>query len=464
VIVVFVLAEVLLLAGGFALDQPLLGAALAAALVFLIIAYRHPAAAWLLVWLASPFSVETRIPGGHALYLPAEPMIALALLAWGCRALERGSLRIPRSGLHAPLAALAAAALLSALFSPFASLGIKAWVAAAGYVAFGYLYWFLNPREAADLKRWAPWVVGFSALWGLYGTVRVLAEGVSLRHAYGAARPFFTEHGAYGAYLAMTLPLALLLTVERRGRAQALYAAASLAITLGILFSLTRAAWVSLALVLPLTAVLWAWWRRRALKPLAVVAALGATVLIVLWGSGSGERLSRHAESIIHAGDVSNLERVNRWMAATEMVRDRPVLGVGLAAYPGMYPVYRRKLVLTELAYQHMGPHSELFRLLSEMGIVGFLAAAWFLGAAAILGFRVFRRSADPRARLLSLALLAGLGTYVVHALFRTYLDLEKVAIPFWASLGMIAAMGREFQEAGARPSIRVSPGETSAA
>jgi O-antigen ligase len=104
-------------------------------------------------------------------------------------------------------------------------------------------------------------------------------------------------------------------------------------------------------------------------------------------------------------------------------------------------------VVLTELAYQHMGAHSEVFRMLSESGIVGFVLACWFLGAAALLGFKAFVRSADPRARLFSLALLAALGTYSIHALFRSYLDLEKVAVPFWAALGSIAGLGRGLEQ-----------------
>jgi hypothetical protein len=78
------------------------------------------------------------------------------------------------------------------------------------------------------------------------------------------------------------------------------------------------------------------------------------------------------------------------------------------------------------------------------MGVVGLLAGCWFLGAAALLGLRTFRRAADPRARLIALALLSGLGTYAIHGLFNSYLGLDKVTIPFWSALGVLAAQGRE--------------------
>jgi O-antigen ligase len=111
-----------------------------------------------------------------------------------------------------------------------------------------------------------------------------------------------------------------------------------------------------------------------------------------------------------------------------------------MAAYPG----YRRKVVLTEMVYQHMGVHSEPLRILSETGTVGFLASLWFLAAAVALGLRVFIRARDPRLSLLALAIVSGIATYVIHSVFNSYPGIDKVTIPFWASLGVIAALGRE--------------------
>jgi len=437
----FILAEAVLLLAGLLLGQPLLGAAIAAAVVFLILAYRHPNLAWILVWLAFPFSIEKVIPGGHALFVPTEPMVALALLAWSVRFLER-PVRLPRGALSAPLWTLAAVTFLSVLGSSVPVLGVKGMIAATGYVLFAYVYCLSTCDDPGIVERSIPWIVGSGAAWGLYGSIRVLHEGLTLQSAYGAARPFFPEHGAYAAYLAMILPGALLFALERRGRERLLYAGASLAITLGIGLSLTRAAWVSLALVLPPLVALWSWWR-RSLRSVALIGGVAAIVALILAGFGAGARIETHSGTIAATGDVSNLERFNRWMAAVEMVKDRPLLGVGYDAYPYVYSRYRRKLILTEMAYVHSGAHSEVFRLLAESGILGFLAATWLLITAGALGFRTFVASSDPRTKLIVLAVLGGLGTYAVHGLFRTYIDLEKVAIPFWASLGVLAALGR---------------------
>jgi O-antigen ligase len=433
-------AEAALFIAGALLGRPFLGVAAVAALVFFLIAYRSPKIAWALVWVAFPFSLEMSLPGGNAIYVPTEPMMILSILAWALRAPADGRLQIPRSRVHAPLVALALVALASVALSRFPLLGFKAWIAAVAYAAFGYGFCFLNLRSQ-DFKQWVPWVVGPAGFWGLYGAIRVLLAGVSATHAYGAARPYFPEHGTYSAYLAMTFPLAFFAALESRGRERMLYAAGGLAIALGITLSFTRAAWVSLVLVIPLAASVWAV-RRRTIRPLAWAGGLALLIGIAVAGLGAERGITRHAESVVETDNVSNLERVNRWMAAAEMARKRPLLGVGYGIYPAEYPEYRRKLVLTDQAYFHMGAHSEPLRVLSETGVAGVGVALWLLGAVLLTGIRAFR-SIDERESWVVLAVLAGLGTYLIHSVFNSYPGVDKVTIPFWASVGMLAGVGR---------------------
>lgn len=442
-----VLAEVALFIGGVLLGHAFLGAAAAAALVYLIVAYHRPRLAWALVWVAFPFSIEMRLPGGNAIYVPTEPMMILALLAWALRVPSRGRLRIPHSPLNAPLLALAAVALGSVAFSPYPLLGLKAWLIAVVYAGFAYGFCFLMLGDRTASEKWVPWVVGWGAFWGLYGAIRELAAGVSAQNAYGAARPFFPEHGTYSLYLTMLLPLALLAALQNRGRARLLYAASTLAIGFSVALSFTRAAWLSVVLVIPVTACIWAL-RRRSMKPLALVGGLGVLVVAALAGIGAEGRITRHAGSIVESENVSNLERVNRWMAAAEMTRTHPWLGVGYGEYPAEYPEFRRKVVVTDQTYFHMGAHSEPLRVLSETGAAGFAVSLWLLIVALGLGLRAYRQAHDPLTSLLALALLSGLAIYLIHSVFNSYPGVDKVTIPFWASIGLLAGINRANSDA----------------
>lgn len=449
VLLIVVAAEAALLALGWRTEHPWVSVALAAGIAFFLLAFRWPDLAWGLTWAAFPFSVQRLLPGGSAIQMPTEPMIALALGALACRALWRPSLRLPASPLHAPLAVLAAVALLSSVLGAHPVIGLKAWIAAAGYAAFGYLYFFTTPCDPARRDRWIRLAVISGAVWGLYGAVRVLLSGAGLRTAYGAARPFFAEHGTYSAFLAMLLPLAFLLAVERRGPARWGHTAAFLSMAFGIVLSFTRAAWVSVVVVLPLTALAWSR-GRRSVRPVAFAAGLTVLIAAVVLSLGASKNLTKHVESIADTESVSNLERLNRWMAALNMAQHHPWLGVGYGAYPAEYLRYRRKLIVTDEARQYMGAHSEPLRLLSETGLIGLGAALWLLWTAAAVGMRVVRHGADPGSRLLAMGVLAGLGTYAIHGLFNAYLGIDKAAVPFWTGLGVLAALGRRAGSGGA--------------
>lgn len=430
--------EILLVAVGTRFELPLLPVGCLFALAFFLLAFRSPDVAWAVIWIAFPFSIEVLLPGGAAMQMPSEPMIMLALLAWVFRGILGGRWRIPYSPVHAPLATLAAVAMLSALTGLFPLVGLKAWTTAAGYCAFGYTYFLSEPCSSERRSRWVRLVVISGAFWGVYGAVRGILLGTSVRAAYGLARPFFLEHGTYSAFLAMILPLSILLTMERRGRARWGYAFTTACIGTGILLSFTRAAWLSIAIVVPVMLVLWRGAGR--LRNLFLPAAAVLTVVALLAGSGIVHRITHHAISVTDPENVSNLERVNRWIAAIEMVKEHPVLGVGYGAYAPSYPRYRRKLVVTELAYRYMGAHSEPLRVMSEMGAVGFLTVLWLLATVALAGVRAVRWG-DPANRLLAFGVLAGLATYVIHGFFNTYLAIDKIAVPFWSGLGTIASL-----------------------
>lgn len=419
---------------------PVAAAAVALGALYLLLAFRAPEVAWSLTFVSMPFSVEVVLPGGVATYLPTEPMIVLALAGWTGRLLSAGRFRLRPSPLHVPLAVTAVLALDSIVWGRFHAAGLKAWLVAAVYAGFGYLYFASTACGEGRRDRWVGLVSAVGAGWGLYGAIRVAVLGASLQTAYGAARPFFTEHGTYGAFLCLLLPIPLFEALERRGAVRAAFAAAFVAIFLGAALSFTRASWLSLLLVLPIAVIAWMA-RKRTWRALVMPVSLTAAAVLLVVSLGVAARLARHAETVVETENVSNLERVNRWMAAWEMTRDHPWTGVGYGAYAAEYPAYRRKAIVTELAYHHMGAHSEAFRLLSEMGWPGLFAGLWLLGAAGTAGWRTFHRARDPKVARLALAVTAGLATYAIHGLFNSYLGIDKVTLPFWMGLGVLAAL-----------------------
>lgn len=452
------ISEVLLVSVGFLGGSPLPALALAAAACFFLIAYRGPDLAWALVWIAVPFDFEVLLPGGVGIWALSEPMIALALLAWLLRSPPTIRWTLRASPLHAPLAAASGFILLSAIWSfhPIASL--KSWVMMGGYAAFGYLYYFQARCYPGRRHRWLLLVTIVGAVFGIFGVLRVLtlgaagleAESAASTYAYGAFRPFFPEHGSYGAYLGMLLPAAVLGAMEARGRIRLIYGVSALCIGSGILLAFARASWLATLIVMPVTLFLWARWRKASRK-LFVPAFLALTTLGVVTWFGVGGQLSRHAASVVSERDMSNLERLNRWHTALSIARDHPLLGIGYGAYLDAYRLYRAKTLVTDQAYVRMGAHSEPLKLLCELGVIGFCFVAWFLIVIVRVGLRCFRHLPDAGGRLLALAAVAGLSTYLIDGIFNAYLTEGKVTLPFWVAIGVIASLERGLPNSSVR-------------
>ena len=434
------LAELLLVLVGWKLESfvwPLVGAL---GIVYALVAYRAPEAAWLLVWIAIPFSREVLTPLGAAFSVPTEPMMAIALAVWSFKRWPWRDLSFGPRSIAKPLAVVAALALFSVALSHFPVAGLKAWVMAALYAAFGYFYFVSTGSDARRLKRWlAAGVVLASAL-SIYASVRVLASNVAFHVAYGAARPFFLEHGTFAAYLAFFLPPAIVESLSKERGARWLWALGAGVILAGIVLSFTRAAWLSVVVVVPFLLAVWTVGRGGAARLWLPLSIVGIVALGIGWSKLS-DPLSRHARSIVTPENVSNLERLNRWMAAVEMTRARPLTGVGYGVYPEEYREFRRKSIVTEQSLVVFGVHNELLRMLAETGWPGLAASLWFVAAVAAAGLRAFARDPGSDRGRLALGLTCGLATYGVHGLFNSYLGIDKISVPFWIFIGMVAAL-----------------------
>ena len=433
-------AEILLVLAGWALGTftwPLLAAL---ALLFALVANRSPETAWVLVWIAAPFSREIVVPGGAAFSMPTEPMMVVALAAWTLRRWPWRDLSAGPRSIALPLALVAGIALLSVALSRVPLAGLKAWVMGALYAAFGYFYFVSTGYRTRRFTVWLGIGVLLASLLSIYASARVLASGGGYRVAYGAARPFFLEHGTFAAYLAFFLPPAIVASVGSQGKRRLLWALGAAVILAGIVLSFTRAAWLSVAVVLPFLFAAWALGRGGTLR-LWVPVSIVAIVALGVGTSRLADPLSRHARSMVTGENVSNLERLNRWMAAAEMTRAHPWTGVGYGVYPEEYREYRRKSIVTDQSLVAFGVHNELLRMLAETGWPGLIASIWLVGAVAVLGIRTFARSPRSDQGRLALALTCGLATYAVHGLFNSYLGIDKISIPFWIFVGMLAAL-----------------------
>jgi len=220
----------------------------------------------------------------------------------------------------------------------------------------------------------------------------------------------------------------------------------------GLLFSYSRAAWLStvpaffLALIL-LVRVPW--------KVIIPTLAGLAVIVLLSWSSlvgfiqdnrqDSSANLASHIRSATNiTTDASNLERINRWKAASRMIPERPFLGWGPGTYQFYYAPYQnyseRTIISTNFG-DRGNAHSEYIGAAVDSGIPGALIYLLQVMVALFMGIRLSIYITDRRDRLLIIAVVAGLVTYLLHGFLNNFLDTDKISAPFWISMAVIVTI-----------------------
>ena len=199
--------------------------------------------------------------------------------------------------------------------------------------------------------------------------------------------PFFKDHTIYGAIVALTLPISIALLLLSKGKplVQLLLFFISFIILLGLYFSYTRAAWLSVFFALLIAFVV-----HIKLKKQVVLAAAFLflayltynydTIQLALSRNKQEHTTEDFGERLQSAGnvttDASNLELINRWSCAIDMVKERPVFGYGPGTYSFEYARFQNPENLTIIStnFGNLGnAHSEYLSALSETGVPGLL-------------------------------------------------------------------------------------------
>ncbi|HKC66632.1 MAG TPA: O-antigen ligase family protein [Bacteroidia bacterium] len=323
----------------------------------------------------------------------------------------------------------------------------RLWFLASAYFMMSYLF---KKKESNVFKYLWLYIIPLTAV-SAYITVQHAAYNFDEHIADWIPSPFYNDHTAYGAALAMYVPpLIGLLFMKRYNPLQKTILAICLAVILtGVVFSYARAAWLSLMIAIALTLVLYLKIKFRTIVFTAVTAGVlffvFQTQIILLLNqnnTASGGDASQDLASVSNIKtDDSNLERINRWSCALKMFQQKPVFGWGPGTYMFQYAPFQknseRSLISTNSG-TNGNAHSEYLGPLSEQGVLGIVWVAALLLTVLNTGFRVVYNTKNKTERTLAILLLTGLITYFVHGFLNNFLDTDKLSIPFW---GFIAAL-----------------------
>lgn len=230
--------------------------------------------------------------------------------------------------------------------------------------------------------REALWLV--KALFAATSVAALYALGVSLGGTLSLANRasgFFSIYMTLGGFLLLVgvLALSYALVPTRERKSVWIYAATLLILT-ALLTTLSRNAWVGLAVGTAVVAVVVQ--RKR------VVLCLAAAVLVVLMVPHS---VRERVKSILNLRDDTAVERIYMWKSGIEMLMDKKLLGFGPGQVKNNYARYANPGAARKSAV-HL--HNNIVQLAAERGV--FVLGAWIWAWAGYFVL-VIRRIRDTR-------------------------------------------------------------------
>ena len=210
-----------------------------------------------------------------------------------------------------------------------------------------------------------------------------------------------------------------------------------------LIFTFSRGGWIGLVVaLLTVMALLVYWWTiemppfwRTWSLPIILGGLIGVLLLAVIFVEPVRLRV---VSMFADRKDSSNNFRRNVWDAVFEMIRDRPLIGIGPGhgSFNKIYPLYQRP------RYTALSAYSILLEIIVETGFIGLAAFMWLLIVTfntAFLQMQRLRklRSADGFWLIGAIATMAGM---LAHGTVDTVFYRPEVNSVWWLVVGLIAS------------------------
>lgn len=430
----------------------------AIALIVLLAIFDIEKIMYLMVF-ATPLAISLKELGysnGLDLSLPSEPLMIGMTLLYFLNEISHGitDKRILKHPITIIIFLQVLWMLITMAFSELPVISIKFIIARIWFLTSCY---FLCTQFFKYQKSMIKHLLFYSlalAIVAIITTVKHAAYGFDEKTADWIVSPFYNDHTAYGAALAMFIPVMFgMLFMKSISFKLKIICLGLLSIFLmSIVISYARAGWLSLAVSLGMLATLILGIKFRTIL-ITIVAGVvlflsfQSEILMILGknNTSSDGDFMANVESMTNIStDVSNVERLNRWSCALRMFEEKPFLGFGPGTYQFLYAPFQKsnqKTVISTNFGNRGNAHSEYLGPLSEQGLIGALLVVALVLAVMFLGYRLVYTVKEKSLKILTICILMGVSTYFVHGFLNNFLDTDKASVPFWGFLAMLVCI-----------------------
>ncbi len=282
--------------------------------------------------------------------------------------------------------------------------------------------------------------------------------------------PTFRNHVAFASIIVCFLPFAYYL-YRTSSKNKLWYKVALLVLMSGLILSYTRAAYLSLLAMGGMYLIV----RGKLMKP-AVTAGLMIPVVVILYLIPNNKYLEYapdYNKTVTHYSfdelmdattkgtDLSSMERIYRWVAASYMIRDRPWIGFGPGSFYFHYKPYTVKSFRTYVSdnKDRTGIHSYYLMTWVEQGTVGILIFLALIALFFVLAGQIYHQTEDADLRTLVMACILSFTSITVLQTLNDLIETDKVGPFFYLSLSLVIMVGLGLISRGSKTSFTDSEG-----
>ncbi len=393
--------------------------------------------------------------GGVGLDFPSEPLMLVFMFSGFVYFIAHHK-RIDKSFYNHPLFMLLATHVIwigiTALFSSYISLSFKFFLAKLWYVVAFVVMGGYFIKNTEDFKQvfWAillPMILVI--VWVL---LNFRSYGFDFEFVNKTMNPIYVNHVDYGVALAVFFPFCVFISTWYKlgSLARFVIHIGMVLILVGILFSYTRAAYISI-LIIPFAYLLF----KLKLTKVAVPVALITAMLAIFYLANDNKYIEYapdfdstifHTDFADHLGatvqlkDLSTMERVYRWVAGARMWQEHPYLGFGPSTFTSHYRSYASTLFVTYVSdnEENSTTHNYFLMTLIEQGVPGLVIFLSLCIALFIYGETVYHRLKKDRDKQLVMAVLISALLIMANIMMADLIETDEIGTMFFLYIAII--------------------------
>ena len=373
------------------------------------------AIAWLMMWLSDRRDAEDQtVPIWSPIHLPLISYWAIALVATLISPVRVAAID---GMVKLTIYMLAFVSLSRLMRLGWRNIFIAAYLISALIAsAYGVQQWVLGAPELATWTDPTSEIAGTTRVYSFLGNPNLFAGYLIPALPLGAIAAIYWQSWGMKAIGAITAILGAFCITQSQSR--------------GGLLGLAAESFVIVLLLVY-------WWGKR-LPNWTLPTVFGSTAGAIALGTILLPTLRKRVGSIFGTEDSSNAFRVNVWMSVLNMIKAKPILGIGPGnkAFNLVYPQYQRS------GYSALGTYSVPLEITVETGIVGVICYSWLI-------FTIFRQGWLALSRLRSdrdanglwiIGAIATLTGMLIHGLVDTVWYRPQVQLLWWLAIALISS------------------------